>query len=62
MTFFTNPVNSYLLVWFHQVVELDAPDAGYLLLIGQITDGLATPVVRLEITIFFIRKNFSYLK
>lgn len=39
---------SYLLVYFHQVLRLDADIAGYLLLIGQITDGLATPCVGIE--------------
>lgn len=39
---------SYLLVYFHQILTLDAATAGYLLLIGQITDGMATPCVGLE--------------
>jgi len=39
---------SYLLVYFHQILKLDAAMAGYLLLIGQLTDGLATPFVGIE--------------
>jgi Na+/melibiose symporter-like transporter len=39
---------SYLLVYFHQILKLDAAMAGYLLLIGQLTDGLATPIVGIE--------------
>ena len=44
------------------MVELDAPNAGYLLLIGQITDGLATPVGSVGNYDFFILTDFSYLK
>ena len=39
---------SYLLVYFHQILMLDADTAGYLLLIGQLTDGFATPFVGIE--------------
>ena len=39
---------SHLLVYFDKVVELSATEAGILLLIGQIVDGLATPVVGIE--------------
>ena len=39
---------SYLLVYFHQILQLDAATAGYLLLIGQLTDGCATPFVGIE--------------
>ena len=36
---------TYLLVFYHMVVRLDNTYAGLLLLIGQVTDGLATPVI-----------------
>ena len=49
---------SYLLVYFHQVLQLDSTTAGYLLLIGQITDGLATPVVGIESDRFGIFGRF----
>ena len=39
---------SYLLVYFHQVLELNSTTAGYLLLAGQLTDGLATPLIGIE--------------
>ena len=39
---------TYFLIFFHQVLEVDAKTAGYLLLVGQITDGLATPLVGIE--------------
>lgn len=36
---------SYLLIFFNQVIKLDPVKSGLLLLIGQLTDGLATPFV-----------------
>lgn len=49
---------SYLLVYFHQILELDSSTAGYLLLAGQITDGLATPIVGIESDRFGIFGRF----
>ena len=49
---------SYLLVYFHQILELDSTTAGYLLLAGQITDGLATPIVGIESDRFGIFGRF----
>lgn len=39
---------SYLLVFMESVLHFDAKVAGLLLLIGQITDGIATPLIGLE--------------
>ena len=39
---------SHLLVFYQKVVELSSIGAGILLLIGQIVDGLATPLVGIE--------------
>ena len=39
---------SHLLVFFDKVVQLSATEAGLLLLIGQIVDGLATPIIGIE--------------
>lgn len=36
---------SYLLIFLHEVVHLSPIEAGYVMLSGQIADGLATPVV-----------------
>ena len=36
---------TYLILFYHKVIELDNALAGTLLLIGQIVDGLATPVI-----------------
>lgn len=36
---------TYLILFYHKVVQLDNALAGTLLLIGQIVDGLATPVI-----------------
>lgn len=36
---------SYLLVFFHYVLNFSSSSSGILLLIGQLADGLATPVV-----------------
>merc|ERR1711892_442809 len=36
---------SYLLIFFNQVIKLDPLKSGALLLIGQLTDGLATPFI-----------------
>ena len=55
---FWKPWLSYLLVYFHQILELDSSTAGYLLLAGQITDGLATPIVGIESDRFGIFGRF----
>lgn len=39
---------SYLLIYFHKVVIFDNIAAGIFLLVGQIADGLATPVVGIQ--------------
>ena len=39
---------SYLLLYFHEVVKLGPVTAGSLLLVGQIADAFATPVVGIE--------------
>lgn len=39
---------SYLLVFYHRVVTFSNPSAGYLLLIGQVADALATTFVGFE--------------
>ena len=36
---------TYLILFYHKVIELDNALAGTLLLIGQIVDGMATPVI-----------------
>ena len=36
---------TYLILFYHKVVQLDNALAGTLLLIGQVVDGLATPVI-----------------
>lgn len=36
---------TYFLVFFHLVLEFSASQAGYLMLIGQIVDALATPFI-----------------
>jgi len=40
---------TYLLVFFHLVLEFDAASAGVLMLVGQVADALATPLVGLEV-------------
>ena len=39
---------SHLLVFYQKVVQVSATEAGLMLLIGQIVDGLATPIVGIE--------------
>lgn len=39
---------SYLLVFYHRVVNFSNPSAGYLLLIGQIADAICTTFVGFE--------------
>ena len=39
---------SYLIVYFHQVKNFDNALAGYLMLIGQVSDALFTPFVGIE--------------
>uniref|UniRef100_A0A8C2A6A4 Major facilitator superfamily domain containing 12 n=1 Tax=Cyprinus carpio TaxID=7962 RepID=A0A8C2A6A4_CYPCA len=39
---------SYLLVYYHSVLGFDAKNAGALLLVGQIADGICTPLVGYE--------------
>lgn len=39
---------SYLLLFFHKVLNFSNANAGYLLLVGQIADGIATPLVGYE--------------
>lgn len=36
---------TYLLVFLHLVLEFSASQAGYLMLIGQVVDGISTPLV-----------------
>ena len=36
---------TYLILFYHKVIQLDNALAGTLLLIGQVVDGLATPVI-----------------
>lgn len=38
---------SYLLVFLEQVTKMDPGKAGVLMVIGQLTDGIATPIVGL---------------
>ena len=38
---------SYLLVFLEQVTKMDPGKAGILMVIGQLTDGIATPIVGL---------------
>ena len=40
---------TYLLVFFHLVLQFDNSLSGIILLIGQIADGLATPFVGLQV-------------
>ncbi len=40
---------TYLLVFFHLVLEIDNILAGIILLIGQIADGIATPFVGIQV-------------
>ncbi|XP_071952603.1 major facilitator superfamily domain-containing protein 12-like isoform X1 [Antedon mediterranea] len=39
---------SYLLLFFHQVLKFENNIAGYLMLLGQITDGICTPLIGYE--------------
>lgn len=39
---------TYMLIFFEKVVRISNQYAGLLLLIGQVTDGLATPLVGYE--------------
>lgn len=39
---------SYLIIYMQFVVQLSATSAGFLLLMGQIADGIATPLVGIE--------------
>ena len=39
---------SYLLIYFHKVVIFNNVGAGIFLLIGQVADGLATPIIGIE--------------
>ena len=39
---------SYLLIFFHKVVIFNNIDAGIFLLVGQIADGLATPIIGVQ--------------
>lgn len=39
---------SYLLLYFHNVLNFSNTSAGYLLLIGQVADALATPLIGYE--------------
>jgi len=39
---------TYLLLYYHSVLGLDGAAAGVLLLIGQIADGVATPLIGYE--------------
>jgi Na+/melibiose symporter-like transporter len=39
---------TYLLVFFHLVLQFDAASAGVLMLVGQVADALATPLVGIE--------------
>lgn len=39
---------SYLLIYFHKVVIFDNINAGIFLLVGQIADGLATPIIGIQ--------------
>ena len=39
---------SYLLIYFHKVVIFNNFDAGLFLLVGQIADGIATPIIGIE--------------
>ena len=40
---------SYLLVFFNQVIKLDPINSGILLLVGQLTDGIATPFIGMRV-------------
>ena len=40
---------SYLLIYFHDVIHFDNVLAGYIMLVGQIADALATPFIGFEI-------------
>ncbi|XP_033108141.1 major facilitator superfamily domain-containing protein 12-like, partial [Anneissia japonica] len=39
---------SYLLLYFHQVLNFNNAIAGYLMFLGQVTDGICTPLVGYE--------------
>ncbi len=39
---------SYLLVFFHYVLEFSNTDAGFIMLLGQIADAISTPLIGLE--------------
>ncbi len=39
---------NYLLLFFHYVLEFSNTDAGFLMLLGQVTDAICTPLIGLE--------------